>query len=126
MELVTNRDCIVRTTAGHVVAFKANKPRNVPGAIVEQCMAIGAIPTKPEKVKIAKAALIIDEKPIPIGTARKNVIVEAIRLLVTRNARNDFSASGIPTLPAINNVVGFEVDVKERNTLWAEIQPEIV
>jgi len=126
MKLVTNRDCEINSLTGHYVAFKADVPRDVPAAVVAECMAIGAVPDKGEKVAVSAAAIKEQEALVPVGPEREDKIIEAMERLVIRNKRGDFSGTGLPVIGSIRELVGFEVDVKERDIIWNKVRAELV
>jgi hypothetical protein len=110
-----NRNFTLRSLYGHIINFKKDVPVYVPPILVNECVHIGAEQTDgtPDVLgaeDVAVVALTYDER-----AAR---IFEALEKLVARNNREDFTASGLPQLKALERETGFSVDVNDRDTLW--------
>jgi hypothetical protein len=108
-----NRNYALSTTKGHSVNFKKGEKVWVPAAIAQEALAIGAISETPIDV------LSDEEKALnPSAEKRKELAFAAFDKLILRGARGDFSASGQPSPVKVNEICGFELDPKERETLW--------
>lgn len=111
-----HRDHTLATTRGHVLDFKKGEKIWVPPECVRFVLEIGAVP---------EDAMVDDEKKAPEdpqGDERKDSIRSAFELLVARNSREDFNATGVPTIAAVTDLAGFKVDKHELKALWAEFQ----
>lgn len=118
-KLVLNRDYTLNTKLGHSVFFKKGEPTVVSKLVYAEAIAIGALP-----VDGADPNVIADSVPSkePVDPAeRAPQIKAAIELLVERNARNDFTASGAPTAVAVSEAVGYKVQAKEIAAVWQAI-----
>lgn len=121
-KMVLNRTFRLITTKGHTIAFVKGEPVYVPPMVQAEALAIGATF---EDGSIPE----ISEEPPKSGrpadpTKATEAIKEAILLLVTQNAREDFAASGAPKAEAVSRLVGFDVNKKEAAAVWAIINAE--
>jgi hypothetical protein len=124
-EFTLGRNYTLRSVMGHTIVFKKDEPTWVPREIEAEAMAIGAVPVDGE-VHVTE----VDENPAKNAgpddvIERKEKIKTAIKQIVSANQRNDFSASGSPKVPALNRVLGFEVDAHERDVIWTEFKAEL-
>ena len=118
-QMVCQRDYTLRTTTGHVIAFKANTPRNVPNECVEAAMAVNIIPVsggfaerKPdEHVGPTRIAAMSAEM-------REAILLHTIHELVRDADVACFDAGGKPKVHAIRQRCGLDVDTAERSRLW--------
>ena len=60
----------------------------------------------------------------PIGQEREGQIMTAISLLVEKNDASDFTATGCPSVKALENVLGFDVDRSEVVDAWKKFNAE--
>lgn len=111
-----HRNFILRTTKGHTIAFKKGERVWVPPLCVPDAVAIGAVPE--EEIDV------IGEDPKPVVQLtpedRQAKLFEAFDILLARNERGDFTASGLPHTKKLEQIVGFEVSNRERDTAWQE------
>lgn len=115
-EMILHRNHHLVTTAGHAVYFNKGKKTYVPPVIVKDAVAIGAIMAEGE-------ALDFDEpKDINLGPTdpaeRQKAIFDAFERVVAHNNRDDFMASGAPSVYAVARETGWPVDARERMRLW--------
>lgn len=117
MKFTMSRDRTVVSKFGRAIEFVKGEPTHVPEMCYEEVMAAGGVPE--------------DELPVPdvtdttpTGAARTEAIVAAIKAMVLRGAREDFTAAGAPHAAALSAAVGFPVDAKERDAAWALAQNE--
>lgn len=119
MKFIMHRNRTVASPRGHTIEFKKGEPTYVPPECYEDVIAVGAIPEEE-----------LPEEPVAEGAEptdpaeRQKAIFDAFEKLVLRNGREDFAASGAPNGKALNNLLGFTVDSKERLTLWNKFQTE--
>jgi hypothetical protein len=112
-------DKIVPTNKGHTIEFVKGVPTHVPKECWRDVQAAGAVPEDQEAAQAkpsAKVAVVDD----PVE--RRERIFAGFTAMVEANRRGDFGASGAPSQAALEKVVGFEVDSKERDELWTEFQ----
>lgn len=117
-----NRNFTLRSTLGHIINFEADKETHVPPALVKEALSIGA-----EEVG-GKTKVLDDETPenvIPSGDERNELIFKAMAALIEKNEREDFTGSGAPQVTAIEKIVGFDIDAKERDKLWVEYREKV-
>lgn len=116
-EYVLNRNYTLRTLTGHSVRFEKGVPTFVPKLIEREAQMIGA-----ERVDGDAPDMLDPEKPEVVPMA-PDVRVEQIRtafeLLVERNEPGDFTGAGVPSVKAVERIVGFDVDRKEVGEIWA-------
>lgn len=120
-EFVLNRNYSMRSLYGHVIDFKKGQPVYVPPICAREAASIGA-----ESVDGKIDVLDPEAEPVaPMSLdERQESIIAAFKLLEERNGRNDFTGSGSPAVPALEKILGFDVDKKEVNPLWAEYRAE--
>jgi hypothetical protein len=116
-DFVLHRDYALRSMSGHMINFKKGDPTWVPNECVKEAVAIGAAPVDgPVEVLDPEVHASI----VPEGQERKDLIFAAFEDMEAKNEREEWTASGMPTSKALEKILGFEVDSKERNTLWIE------
>lgn len=120
MPLMTlNRSFTLSSLAGRVINFDKNTPVWVPPEVVKEALLIGAQgvdeqidildPEQPEKTELT-------------AEQREQSIFGVFAKLVERDARGDFTASGVPNTKIMESLLGFEVAAKERDRLWADFK----
>ncbi len=114
---VLNRDYTYRSPNG-VVSFEKGKPTFVPAYLSREIAQIGG-----EQVDGDEVALLDPESKlaaIPEGQDRLDQLFTAFELLIERNESSDFTAQGVPTVKAVEKIVGFDVERNEVVAAWAE------
>jgi len=110
-DYVLNRNYTHRSLLGHSVEFKKGEPVFVPPILEKEVVAIGA-----QRVDGENPA-VVDEAPVTppelTDDQRQDELYAAFDLLVERNETTDFTAQGIPTVKAVEKIVGFNVEKKE-------------
>jgi hypothetical protein len=118
-EFTLNRNYTLRSTKGHIINFKKDVPVSVPGKLVADAVAIGAVAVDPQTPLPAGETDYV--APVVLtGADREAKIRAAFDAVLARNQRNDFTASGHPHVRAVSQLLGFDVDAKERDKLWQE------
>ena len=118
-EFVLNRKHTLRSTWGHIVNFEKGQPTYVPPTVVREAIQIGAEPVDSmEKTDEVLGAEALPEDVPLLPQERMDKITEAFEVLERANRREDFTASGIPTLKALEKELGFKPDTKERDEAW--------
>lgn len=114
--LVLNRNFTLATTKGHVIEFKKGVPTNVPKAVYQEALSIGAQPPD------GNEPVVEDDRKkdaAPQDPAERNpLILAAIEAIIERNEREDFTAAGSPTVDAVSKEVGFKVSAREIAGQW--------
>lgn len=119
VKMVLNRNFVLRSTMGHAIAFVKDEPVGVPLALYAEAVAIGA-----ERADGASANVLKDdEQKPPLSPAeRAELLKQAVEDLAQTNARDDFTATGTPTVAAVNRVTGEKFDSKEIAEAWKAFQ----
>lgn len=120
MKFMMHRDRTIPSTSGHCIEFKKGVLTHVPPCMYEEVMAAGAVPEE---------ELNLDEKPKDENTepqdptVRKKALFETFAKIVTRNRREDFSASGAPHHKVVASELGWAtLHAKELNPAWTEFK----
>lgn len=116
-----HRDYTHRSTLG-VISFEEGVETHVPPHMEKEVIAIGAVRADGETPKVLEQAPKLPAAPI--GDDREAEIKAAFDLLIERNDSNDFTGQGVPTVKAVEKIVGFDVDRKELVELWAAIKAD--
>lgn len=117
MLFTLNRNKVIGGTSGHFVRFEKGKPTFVPKSLWADVQAAGAVPSEEipeEEVKV--------DKEVFDPVARKKAFFDAFKMLMDRNDRGDFTASGLPNSKVLEKIVGFQVVNKERDEMWSSYQ----
>lgn len=119
MDFILNRNKTVSSTRGHTITFIKDEPVHVPDDMHTDVMAIGAVPV--DEVPDTEAKLPSE----PQGAEREKAIIDAMKQLVLRNKREDFTASGLPDARALKDILGFGINHKERDAVWTKVQADV-
>lgn len=119
MDFILNRNKTVSSTRGHTITFIKDEPVHVPDDMHTDVMAIGAVPV--DELPDTEAKLPSE----PQGAEREKAIIDAMKQLVLRNKREDFTASGLPDARALKDILGFGIHHKERDAVWAKVQADV-
>jgi len=117
-EYVLNRNYTHRSTLGHIVNFAKGQPVYVPPALEREVTALGAEPVTGARVEMIDAEKAVDV--VPVGTERATLLMAAYARMEARNMRGDFTGQGRPNVKVLKELVGFEVEVRERDDIWEE------
>lgn len=122
MQFVSNRNVTLRSKSGHMIAFKAGVPMDVPQPVRRECMAIGIIPVdgKPDTVENLEAE-VSRSAAVPPGL-REALIFFALDRVRDENETSKFDAAGRPKVDAINSYFhGFlNINATDRGRFWDE------
>lgn len=120
--LVLNRNYVLVTRMGHVVAFEKGVPTHVPYAVYQEAIGIGALPADGSDPNVLN-----DDKrnTTPSDPSERNpLIMKAIKTIVEKNERKDFTAAGSPSVKAVERELGFDVDGREVSAVWQAFHDE--
>lgn len=117
MEFVMMRDRTVASVLGHSIEFKKGVPTHVPPALVNEVIAAGGV-TKDEMPEDEVKKTIEPTDPVE----RSGLIQEAIKIVVERANRDDFTATGAPSPKVLSAELGWVVNAKERDAEWGRFQ----
>lgn len=110
-----NRNYRLATTLGHVIVFKKGEEIDVPDTIVRAAIDIGAeFCNEGAREEVFKEPEAGPVTPV-VPAERQDAIIEAIAAISERNNRDDFTATGNPTMKAIQEETGFKIDKGELN-----------
>jgi hypothetical protein len=118
--MILNRNLTYISLEGNSVAFAKGEPSYIPKSLVSWALGIGAeFADEDDEQKFSpkhdeNAPLFIE----PTGEDREEAIMAAMELMQERNSREDFTAAGLPNTTTLRKIVGFNVDMRERNGLW--------
>ena len=118
MNFTMQRNHTVVSRTGRAIEFVKGVPTHVPEMCWTECQAQGAVPD--DELPSIDPSLPV----VPQGPARAAAIAEAIRVLVLRAARGDFTASGSPSPAALSQIAGFPIEARERDTAWTLARTE--
>jgi len=116
-EYVLNRNHTLRTTNG-VITFVKGEPTRVPVAMERDAAAIGCI--RADGADIDTSEPVPALKPVVQGVERQDDLYAAFEMLIERNDSKDFTGQGVPSVKAIEKIVGFDVDRTEVLEAWGE------
>lgn len=118
MDFVMMRDRTVTSTLGHAVEFKKGVPTHVPPALYKEVLAQGGVSEDemPDEDETKKTI-----EPTEPGE-RGELLREAIKIIVERARREDFGATGAPSVKVLATELGWPVNAQERDIAWAEFQ----
>lgn len=117
MKFILNRDHTLSTTLGHTIEFIKGQPVHVPHEVWNQALGIGAMPEE-DLPQTKVAATSEPEDP----NERREAIMAGFAAMVQAGKRESFMASGAPHVKALAAQIGFILDNKERDSLWAAFQ----
>jgi hypothetical protein len=120
-EFVLNRNHSMRSLYGHIIDFKKGQPTYVPPICAREAASIGAECVDGKVDPLGPEAEIV--APMSPDERQENILA-AFKLLEERNGRSDFTGNGVPATPALEKILGFDVDKKEINPLWAAYRAE--
>lgn len=115
MKFVMSRNRILATKMGHTIDFKKGELTHVPPECYDEVIAVGGVP-ETEIEEDVRGANERPEDPLEVEAAVFKVF-EAMKL---KNDSKEFSAGGLPHPRAIQQRLGWAVDAKERDALWAK------
>lgn len=115
MKFTMYRNRTIATSRGHVIEFVKGVATHVPAECYDEVIAAGAIPE--DELPDNEVA----ENAEPNDPAeRRAALFAAFDKIVLKGSRDDFAASGAPNAKALNNLLGWPVEAKERVTTWNE------
>ena len=107
----TGEECHISLTTGHT-ALVGTELTELPAIFHKEAIARGCLPEGVEP----------DAAPDTSGAFnRKQVIVDALNLMMDGDTEGDFKADGKPNLTALNRRVGFQVARDEADAIWEEV-----
>jgi hypothetical protein len=118
MRFKLHRNRTISSTCGISIEFKKDEFHLVPPAMYAEVIAAGGV---------AEDEDFVDDTPKPTNSPevqadREAALFVAFDIIAKRNARNDFTAGGMPHLSVLAKAKGvtWEVTEKERNAAWVK------
>lgn len=111
----------VITSVGYTFVFKKNEPQEIPALAVQACLANGCHVVEGEVLEVEERKIV----RILQGPERSEAIAGAMRKLVARNGRDDFTGAGKPNAVVLTEMLAFQVHAKERDVIWQAVTEEI-
>jgi hypothetical protein len=118
MRFMLHRNRTIASTCGISIEFTKGEFHLVPPAMYAEVIAAGGVP---------ESELADDEQPLKPATPeaaaeREKALFTAFTTIAKRNARNDFTAGGMPHLSVLSKLITFEIEAKERDAAWTKFQ----
>jgi hypothetical protein len=127
LEMMMQRNRIVRSLSGHTVGFVKGVPILVPDLAIKECAQAGAVPTNgvelPENVTDELDDTTTKIVAAPSGPERKRVLLGFFKTMQANqdSHRTHFTAAGRPRSTYVSQTLGFEVPAQEIEGLWNEM-----
>ena len=124
MMMQLNRDHVHVSNYGISIAFTAGVPAYVPARLVPDIVGLGGTVSETDQgvvdaeMKVVEAAKIAAEGRVP-------AIEAAIKTMVARNLRGDFTGGGKPNLNTLSRLLGFTINADELEAPWRKVKAEI-
>lgn len=115
MLFISNRDITISSTTGHSIEFKKGEPTNAPAIMYAELLTQGIVPTEPVEEAPVEEGTVAPQDPAQLKAA----VFAAFEKIALKNDRNDFTAAGAPHLSTMSKVLGWNVNAKERDNLFA-------
>lgn len=116
---ILNRNFTLSNTKG-TITFEKGVPTNVPPYMVMDVVGIGAEAADGDTPSLVPVDAKQPDKPE--GDERKGQMFVAFEMLVERNESKDFTGSGVPTVKAVEAILGFDVERSEVLGAWTEFK----
>ena len=121
MLMTLNRDHVHVSKIGTSIEFKADKPTHVPPKLVPEIIGLGGQVAEKDQAAVDAEMKVVKELELA-AAGRAPAIEAAIRKLVERNKRGDFTAGGTPNLNVLSKVSGLEVTQEELDPIWRAVK----
>lgn len=111
-----SRNYTLRSMSGATITFKKDAATFVPPSCVAEAVHVGAV-----RADGPQEALVEDElAPVKTISAEEKAekLAEAIKIMLARNQRGDFTGNGSPNAKVLSSMVDFQVDNTMRDTAW--------
>lgn len=109
------RNRTIASTCGISIEFKKDEFHLVPPMMYAEVIAAGGV----SEDEISEEELPKKVTPESLEE-RKKAIFKAFETIVLRNAREDFTAGGVPHNAVVAGETGWPVGAKERDSMWVE------
>ena len=124
MQMLLNRDYVHVHASGVSVGFKKNVPTFVPPRLVPDIVALGGEVAGEDTAVVEAIKSKMAEDKVE-QEARGPRIAEAIKTMIERNQRGDFTGQGKPNLRILMNLTNLEITPEELGPIWDKIKAEL-
>lgn len=124
MMMQLNREHVLVSKSGLSIQFLKNTPTHVPPRVIREAIALGAEAAEEDKSVVTKAMAELDAAKDE-AAARAPTIEAAVRKLLERNQRGDFTAGGRPNMNVLFRETGLQVAPEELEPIWVKVKAEI-
>jgi hypothetical protein len=124
MRSPTNDPVRVALTSGHVIVI-GPEPREVEPRFVREALAEGAIPEGVDPTLLSPPAQKV-EPPASDLDRDEQIRVVLRAMLADRDAKpgsDEFTAGGLPSVPAVNKRLGWRAAREDVYRLWQDVDP---
>jgi len=119
MKFVMHRAKTVASVMGLSIAFEKGVAMEVPTYMVQEVMAAGGVPES-ELTDEEVLASATNEPSDP--ALRQAALFAVFEEMVLRNVREEFTAGGAPHTSIVTQKLGWAVQAKERDLVWAKFK----
>ena len=124
MKMKLNRDHVLRHTSGLSIKFVKGEPVYVPPRMVADAIALGAEASADDAEGAAKVMQEVEAAKNEKAN-RAGIIEDAVRKMLARNQRGDFTAGGRPNLNVLFQLTDLRVTQEELEPIWANVAKDI-
>jgi hypothetical protein len=119
-QYVLNRDYTLRSTMGHTVEFRKGEPVYVPPLIEREVIAIGGECADGDGADPLEG---VGNQPAEMSFEELTMKMEAaFKVIVERNDAKEFTGQGVPTVKAVERIIGVDIDRADLMSAWAEFK----
>lgn len=122
MNYVLNRNYTLITTKGRSIQFIKGVPTHVPPNMIRDVVALGATPEDGSDPNLELEPNVKQAPQDP--TVRLPLITTAVKVVIERGEREDFTGAGHPHEKAVSREAGFRVATKEISQVWQQLNEE--
>ena len=124
MHMTLNRNHTLIHKSGLSVTFQKDKPTYIPPRMVADAVALGAEPNTSDVAEVAKTMQEV-EATRAANAGRAKTIEDAVRKMLARNQRGDFTAGGRPNLRVLFQLTDLQVTQDELEPIWSTVVKDI-
>jgi hypothetical protein len=124
MMMQLSRDHVHVAKNGLSIQFKAGVSTYVPPRMVPDIVGLGGSVAETDQAVVDAEMKVVDEAKIATE-GRAPAIEAAIRTMIARNQRGDFTAGGKPNLNVLLKMTGLIVTADELEAPWRKVRAEI-
>ena len=113
-----DRSFVVSSNQGYVISFTPNVEVNVPDVLVDECTKYGAVLVEKEYVPPKTLKMNVPDSVIDATSEREKVVLKALKSIIERGDRDEFTASGMPSAKVVSKEAGVKIEAKEVSNMW--------